>query len=57
MLFEAFSLILHQNIMTMTDPRLISIDDFDYPLPDSLIARHPLAQRDACRLMVRHEGD
>ena len=40
--------------MTMTDPRLISIDDFDYPLPDSLIARHPLAQRDACRLMVRH---
>ncbi len=39
--------------MTMTDPRLISIDDFDYPLPDSLIARHPLAKRDECRLMVR----
>lgn len=38
----------------MTDPRLISIEDFDYPLPDGLIARHPLTERDSCRLMVRH---
>lgn len=35
------------------DPRHISINDFDYPLPDSLIASHPLEQRDACRLLVR----
>lgn len=40
----------------MTDPRLISIEAFDYPLPDGLIARHPLAVRDTCRLLVRH-GD
>lgn len=30
----------------------IRIEDFDYPLPDSRIALHPLAQRDACRLIV-----
>lgn len=36
--------------MTTTD---INIDDFDYPLPDERIARHPLPQRDACRLLVR----
>lgn len=30
----------------------IKIADFDYPLPDDRIARHPLAQRDACRLIV-----
>lgn len=32
--------------------RDIKIADFDYPLPDERIARHPLAQRDACRLLV-----
>ncbi len=30
----------------------IKISDFDYPLPDERIARHPLAQRDACKLIV-----
>lgn len=30
----------------------IRIADFDYPLPDEMIARHPLEQRDACRLLV-----
>lgn len=29
----------------------IQISDFDYPLPDDRIARHPLAQRDSCRLL------
>lgn len=33
--------------------RLISIAEFDYPLPDERIARHPLEQRDACLLLVR----
>ena len=28
------------------------IDDFDYTLPEELIAQTPLAQRDGCRLMV-----
>ena len=30
----------------------IRIADFDYPLPDHRIARHPLAERDKCRLLV-----
>lgn len=30
----------------------IRIEDFDYPLPDDRIPRHPLPQRDACRLLV-----
>ncbi len=34
--------------------RDIRIEDFDYPLPDSRIARHPLAERDRCLLLVRH---
>lgn len=34
----------------------IRIDEFDYPLPDEMIARHPLAVRDACKLLVR-DGD
>lgn len=37
---------LHNNVKT------IRIADFDYPLPDQRIARHPLAERDACRLLV-----
>ena len=37
--------------------RNIRIDDFDYPLPDSRIASHPLALRDRCKLLVRtHDG-
>lgn len=35
------------------DPRDISIDSYDYPLPDARIARHPLPQRDSCKLLVR----
>lgn len=37
----------------MTDTKDIKIEDFDYPLPDERIARHPLAQRDSCLLLVR----
>lgn len=36
----------------MTRPQDISIDNYDYPLPDSRIAKHPLQQRDACKLLV-----
>lgn len=32
--------------------KTIKIADFDYPLPDERIARHPLMQRDACKLLV-----
>lgn len=33
------------------NPRDITIDAYDYPLPDERIARHPLAVRDSCRLL------
>lgn len=36
----------------MNNPKQIHISEFVYDLPESLIARHPLAQRDACRLLV-----
>lgn len=36
------------------DIKSIEIGEFNYPLPDERIARHPLAQRDQCRLLVRH---
>lgn len=35
------------------DPREIRIEEFTYELPDSRIARHPLAERDRCKLLVR----
>lgn len=31
-------------------------DDFDYPLPDELIAQAPADPRDSCRLLVLHRG-
>ncbi len=31
--------------------------DFDYTLPDDLIARHPLPRRDASRMMVLHRAE
>ncbi len=38
------------------NPRKISISDFTYQLPDDKIALHPLAQRDASKLLVYKEG-
>ena len=36
------------------NPKNIDIKEYNYPLPDDKIAKHPLAQRDACRLLVRN---
>lgn len=36
----------------LSEIKNIRISDFDYPLPDEMIARHPLAKRDSCRLLV-----
>lgn len=40
----------------MTNPQDISIERYDYPLPQERIAQHPLAQRDACKLLVKECG-
>lgn len=31
----------------------IRIEEYNYPLPDERIAKHPLAERDQCKLLVR----
>lgn len=36
----------------MTSPESISIESFDYPLPDERIARQPLDIRDSCKLLI-----
>ena len=33
------------------------IDEFDYHLPEELIAQHPTEQRDVCRLLVMNRED
>ena len=38
-------------------PHAISIADFDYPLPDERVAKYPLPQRDASKLLVFRTGD
>ena len=38
------------------DPRNISIEDYTYQLPDVRIARYPLAERDASRLLIYKGG-
>ncbi len=42
----------------MTDVLSIQIENYDYPLPDERIAKHPLAVRDACKLLTysSHNG-
>ena len=37
--------------MKIEEIKDIRIEDFDYPLPDERIAKHPLADRDSCKLL------
>lgn len=41
----------------MTDPRTLSIKDFTYNLPEERIAKYPLAERDASKLLIYKEGN
>ncbi|MCU0420392.1 MAG: S-adenosylmethionine:tRNA ribosyltransferase-isomerase [Cyclobacteriaceae bacterium] len=40
----------------MSRPDAIRIQDYAYPLPEERIAKHPLAQRDASKLLVYRKG-
>lgn len=40
----------------MKDPRIISIQDYTYSLPEERIAGYPLAERDTSKLLVYKEG-
>lgn len=40
-----------------TDPRNILISDYNYDLPDERIAKYPLAERDASKLLIYDKGD
>lgn len=41
----------------MMDPRKITIAEYNYDLPDERIAKHPLKERDASKLLVYQNGD
>ncbi|MBR1804252.1 MAG: S-adenosylmethionine:tRNA ribosyltransferase-isomerase [Muribaculaceae bacterium] len=43
--------------MNVNDIRDIRISDYNYPLPDERIAKHPLAQREQCKLLCWHDGN
>jgi S-adenosylmethionine:tRNA ribosyltransferase-isomerase len=40
----------------MIDVKHITIDDYDYPLPEERIAKYPLAERDASNLLVLRDN-
>ena len=41
----------------MTNPRTLSIKNFTYSLPEERIAKYPLAERDASKLLIYKEGN
>lgn len=42
--------------MKISDPKEIRIEDFNYNLPDERIAKYPLKERDASKLLVYRNG-
>ena len=42
---------------TIDDIRALRIADYDYPLPDERIAKHPLTQREQCTLLYYKGGN
>lgn len=43
--------------MEKSDIQNIRIEDFNYPLPDERIAKHPLAEREMCKLLTWNRGE
>ena len=43
--------------MEKSDIQNIRIEDFNYPLPDERIAKHPLAEREMCKLLTYRKGE
>lgn len=41
----------------MNDPRDIRISEYNYTLPDERIAKYPMAQRDASKLLIYDKGE
>ena len=41
----------------MTDPRTLFIKDFTYSLPEERIAKYPLSERDASKLLIYKQGN
>ena len=41
----------------MNEVRRISIEEYDYPLPEERIAKYPLAERDASKLLVLKDNE
>jgi S-adenosylmethionine:tRNA ribosyltransferase-isomerase len=50
-------IILFFDINMKTNTKQIRISDYNYPLPDSRIAKFPLARRDASKLLVYRSGE
>lgn len=44
------------NMSKLDEVRGLRISDYDYPLPDERIARHPLQQREQCKLLIFKDG-
>ena len=40
----------------MTNPKNLSINDYTYSLPEERIAKYPLAERDASKLLIYRKG-
>lgn len=47
----------HNRLFKMMNPAEISISDYRYDLPEEKIALHPLAQRDASKLLIYRDGN
>ena len=55
-MFRAYFALLSYFCIEMLKLQNIHIADYDYPLPDERIAKYPLSQRDASKLLIYRQG-